>query len=367
MDYDSHRYLECLLRRADDGGGPPHRSTCGSRPSRSPTRSTTPRTTSSSCNADFLPILEAIRGRTRGGEGARPALRRRAAARHIPAARRRVRGAPRRGAAALRLPGGRRGHARDDLLHDRHDRPPEGRLLLPPAAGAPHARRHRRARDGRATARFRQGDVYMPITPMFHVHAWGLPYVATMLGVKQVYPGRYAPDAPPRPHRQGEGDLLPLRPDDPPHAAQDAGDREAVDLSRWKVLIGGAALPEGARAGGAGARHRRRRRATGCRETCPILSIALPRRGRPRRAGRSAQAELRLADRPDRSRSSRSRVADEERGEQPRDGRATGEIVVRAPVADPGLPQGRTRRRRSSGRAAGSTPATSPGATRAAT
>ena len=34
----------------------------------------------------------------------------------------------------------------------------------------------------------------MPITPMFHVHAWGLPYVATMLGVKQVYPGRYVPD-----------------------------------------------------------------------------------------------------------------------------------------------------------------------------
>ena len=37
-------------------------------------------------------------------------------------------------------------------------------------------------------------DVYMPITPMFHVHAWGLPYVATMLGVKQVYPGRYDPE-----------------------------------------------------------------------------------------------------------------------------------------------------------------------------
>lgn len=37
-------------------------------------------------------------------------------------------------------------------------------------------------------------DVYMPITPMFHVHAWGVPYVATMLGVKQVYPGRYDPE-----------------------------------------------------------------------------------------------------------------------------------------------------------------------------
>lgn len=43
-------------------------------------------------------------------------------------------------------------------------------------------------------AAFGTGDVYMPVTPMFHVHAWGLPYVATMLGVKQVYPGRYVPD-----------------------------------------------------------------------------------------------------------------------------------------------------------------------------
>ena len=38
------------------------------------------------------------------------------------------------------------------------------------------------------------GDVYMPMTPMFHVMAWGFPYTATMLGLKQVYPGRYAPD-----------------------------------------------------------------------------------------------------------------------------------------------------------------------------
>jgi acyl-CoA synthetase (AMP-forming)/AMP-acid ligase II len=44
-------------------------------------------------------------------------------------------------------------------------------------------------------ATFTKQDVYMPVTPMFHVHAWGLPYVATMLGVKQVYPGRYLPAA----------------------------------------------------------------------------------------------------------------------------------------------------------------------------
>jgi len=39
----------------------------------------------------------------------------------------------------------------------------------------------------------RSNDVYMPLTPMFHVHAWGIPYVATLLGVKQVYPGMYEP------------------------------------------------------------------------------------------------------------------------------------------------------------------------------
>ena len=54
------------------------------------------------------------------------------------------------------------------------------------------ARACARQRDGQ---RLHRDDVYMPITPMFHVHAWGLPYVATMLGLKQVYPGRYVPEA----------------------------------------------------------------------------------------------------------------------------------------------------------------------------
>ncbi|MCJ8169785.1 fatty acid--CoA ligase [Atopomonas sediminilitoris] len=41
---------------------------------------------------------------------------------------------------------------------------------------------------------FGSNDVYMPITPMFHVHAWGIPYAATLMGIKQVYPGRYEPN-----------------------------------------------------------------------------------------------------------------------------------------------------------------------------
>lgn len=37
----------------------------------------------------------------------------------------------------------------------------------------------------------RYDDVYMPMTPLFHVHAWCWPYGATMIGLNQVYPGRY--------------------------------------------------------------------------------------------------------------------------------------------------------------------------------
>jgi len=32
-------------------------------------------------------------------------------------------------------------------------------------------------------------DILMPVVPMFHVLAWGLPYAATLLGAVQIYPG----------------------------------------------------------------------------------------------------------------------------------------------------------------------------------
>ena len=121
-------------------------------------------------------------------------------------------------------------------------------------------------------ATFTARDVYMPITPMFHVHAWGLPYVATLLGVKQVYPGRYVPDVLLGLIRR-EGvtfshcvpTILQMMLASP--AVQD------VDLGRWKVIIGGSALPI------ALARATVERGVDviagyGMSETCPILTLA---------------------------------------------------------------------------------------------
>jgi fatty-acyl-CoA synthase len=35
----------------------------------------------------------------------------------------------------------------------------------------------------------READSVMPVVPMFHAMAWGIPYIATMLGARQVLPG----------------------------------------------------------------------------------------------------------------------------------------------------------------------------------
>jgi fatty-acyl-CoA synthase len=119
---------------------------------------------------------------------------------------------------------------------------------------------------------FNRADVYMPITPLFHVHGWGIPYVATMLGVKQVYPGRYEP-----------AKLLQLIAEHgvtfshcvPTILAMllDAPAANTTDLSRWKVLIGGSALPRSL-AERALARGIDIHAAYGLSETCPFLTVA---------------------------------------------------------------------------------------------
>ncbi len=41
------------------------------------------------------------------------------------------------------------------------------------------------------TLAFSEKDVLLPVVPMFHVNAWGIPYAAPMVGSKLVFPGPY--------------------------------------------------------------------------------------------------------------------------------------------------------------------------------
>jgi len=167
-------------------------------------------------------------------------------------------------------------------------------------------------------------DVYMPLTPMFHVHAWGFPYAATMAGMKQVYPGRYLPDA-----------ILGLIAKEKVtfshcvptimHMLLGSPAAANADLKGWKVIIGGSALPT-AMIKAAMARGIDIFTGYGMSETCPVLTIAhvdsadldgdtvalRAKTGRP-----NLLVDL--------------RVVTPEMTDCPHDGTSVGEVVVRAP------------------------------------
>ncbi|WP_457804925.1 fatty acid--CoA ligase [Stenotrophomonas maltophilia] len=174
--------------------------------------------------------------------------------------------------------------------------------------------------------RLHRDDVYMPITPMFHVHAWGLPYVATLMGIKQVYPGRYLP-----------ANLLALIAREKVtfshcvptilHMLLEHPDAAQADLQGWKVIIGGAALPR-ALAQRALARGIDIFGGYGMSETCPLLTIA--------------QIDVDTVTDADEVLSLRTkaglpvplvdlRIVDPDMGDVVHDGVATGEVVARAP------------------------------------
>ena len=175
--------------------------------------------------------------------------------------------------------------------------------------------------------RFHRDDVYMPIAPMFHVHAWGFPYAATVMGVKQIYPGRYAPDVLLHLIKSRGRDLFHCVPTIL-HMLLTSPAAQDVDLSRWKVVIGGSALPR------ALARMAMDRgidifAGYGMSETCPIFTLGHVRTPMLE-GGSDREVQLRikagllipLVD---------LRAVDHDMNDIPREGERTGEIVVRAP------------------------------------
>jgi fatty-acyl-CoA synthase len=91
--------------------------------------------------------------------------------------------------------------------------------------------------------RFCRDDVYMPITPMFHVHAWGFPWAATLAGVKQVYPGRYEPAMLLKLIKQ-EGVTFTHGVPTILQMLLGAAAAAKTDLAGLKMVIGGSALPK---------------------------------------------------------------------------------------------------------------------------
>jgi fatty-acyl-CoA synthase len=175
--------------------------------------------------------------------------------------------------------------------------------------------------------RFSRDDVYMPITPMFHVHAWGFPWAATLAGVKQVYPGRYDP-AMLLKLIKSEGVTFTHGVPTILQMLLSAAAAANTDLTGLKMVIGGSALPKAlakqALAAGidifAG---------YGMSETGPIAAVAHVM-SRDLSGDPDQEVEFRtkagmaapLVD---------LRIVDEEMNDVPHDGKSAGEIVLRSP------------------------------------
>ena len=180
--------------------------------------------------------------------------------------------------------------------------------------------------------RLHKESVYMPLTPMFHVHAWGIPYIATYLGVKQVYPGKYEPAMILKlliSQRVSYSHCVPTI----LHLILNSPAAAEFDLSHWTVIIGGAALPK-ATALQALKRGIDVSSGYGMSETAPVLSVTQLS---------SRELELDLEEQATiRTRTGKPvgltqiRVVDAEGNEVPADDRTPGEILVRNPYLSMG-------------------------------
>ncbi|WP_421912092.1 fatty acid--CoA ligase [Marinobacter sp.] len=178
-----------------------------------------------------------------------------------------------------------------------------------------------------ANALLRSDDVYMPMTPMFHVHAWGVPYIATMLGVKQVYPGRYEPNRLVELFRE-EGVTFSHGVPAVLQMVLNCEEAKTTDLSGWNMLTGGSA-PTQALSAQMAERGINFVTAYGMSETCPVITMVnLTDEERALPISEQSSARILagvatpLVD---------IRIVDADGNDVPHDGEAVGEVVARAP------------------------------------
>ncbi len=180
--------------------------------------------------------------------------------------------------------------------------------------------------------RLHTGSVYMPLTPMFHVHAWGIPFVATFLGIKQVYPGKYIPALILKLILKHNVSFSHCVPSILNMLLKDPLSLKS-DLSGWTVVIGGAALPKSI-AAEALKRGIDIFAGYGMSETCPVVSLShlsdeeleLPA---------DEQVDLRVrTGRP--VGLAQVRVVDSTGKDVPWDDKTNGEIIIRTPYVTQG-------------------------------
>ncbi len=170
-------------------------------------------------------------------------------------------------------------------------------------------------------------DKALPIVPMFHANAWGLPYAALMAGADLVMPDRFM-DAPSlvnliETQRPTVAGAVPtIWNDVMHHLDSNGGDISSLRL----VACGGSAVPVSLMKSFEAQYNVRIRQAWGMTETSPIATLAWP----PPGVDEDKHWELRgTQGRP--LCGVEARIVDDEGKPLPQDGEAVGELEVRGP------------------------------------
>jgi fatty-acyl-CoA synthase len=172
------------------------------------------------------------------------------------------------------------------------------------------------------------GDSVLPIVPMFHANAWGLPYAALMAGADLVMPDRFM-DAVSlidliETRRPTVAGAVPTIWNDVLHHLEG---HPGHDISSLRlVACGGSAVPRSLMEVFEQRYGVRIQQAWGMTETSPVATVAIPVPG--------VSEELHWALRSSQGRPAcgvEVRIVDDEGDPMPHDGKAVGEIEVRGP------------------------------------
>lgn len=170
-------------------------------------------------------------------------------------------------------------------------------------------------------------DVAMPLVPMFHVHSWGMPYLAILKGMKYVLPGRYDFNEIPKIMEKEKVNVSFMVPSIL-YMLLNSENRNLIPPLKLRVTVGGGALPKGL-ADKAKQLGLTVNAGYGMSETAPILTLSTYNRYvRGLQESERGDFEIKtgipipLVD---------LRVVDSETKEVPWDSKSIGEVVVRAP------------------------------------
>jgi acyl-CoA synthetase (AMP-forming)/AMP-acid ligase II len=171
-----------------------------------------------------------------------------------------------------------------------------------------------------------QDDRLLPVVPMFHGNAWGIPYAAWLVGADLLLPNRFAQAGPLATLIAGERATIAAA---VPTVWYDVLglDPGQVDLSSLRLIMaGGAAVPRSLIEAYQQRFGVRIVQGWGLTETSPVASLAYPpKHGTPERAIEYRSTAGRVLGGVE------VRVVDDEGHVLPRDGRSTGEIELRGP------------------------------------